>query len=157
MHPQIYGSHPEDGSSSTFTLHSSTPTNNNSTANTNGQDGSTIESNHSSPVWPLPSTSSSALPIPVGAGNGSHPLANADLFSPESYSVAAMAVSRYTDDLYMNCVSTKMNSLFLAQAATTKLNDPVNTYNRKNKICYELIVLQRDFPLFPSSVLLFIR
>jgi hypothetical protein len=60
-------------------------------------------------------------------------LANPDLFSPEPYSVAAMAVSRYADDLYMNCYSTKMNSLLLAQAATTKLNDPANTYNRKKK------------------------
>jgi hypothetical protein len=126
MHPQIYGNHTEDGSSSTFSLNATTNNNNN-----NGQDGSTIESNHSSPVWPIPSTSSSSIAIPVGTGNGSHSLANSDLFSPEPYSVAAMAVSRYADDLYMNCYSTKMNSLLLAQAATTKLNDPANTYNRK--------------------------
>ena len=72
--------------------------------------------------------------MPVSAGNGSHSLVNADLFSPEPYSVAAMAVSRYADDLYMNCYSTKMNSLLLAQAANNKLNDPVNAYNRKRKL-----------------------
>jgi hypothetical protein len=131
MHPQIYGNHTEDGSSSTFSLNPTTTTTTN-----NGQDGSTIESNHSSPVWPIPSTSSSSIAIPVGTGNGSHPLANPDLFSPEPYSVAAMAVSRYADDLYMNCYSTKMNSLLLAQAANTKLNDPANTYNRKEKIVF---------------------
>lgn len=130
MHPQIYGNHAEDGTSSTFSLNP--PTNNNTNNNNNGQDGSTIESNHSSPVWPIPSTSSSSIAaIPVGTSNGSHSLANTDLFSPEPYSVAAMAVSRYADDLYMNCYSTKMNSLLLAQAATTKLNDPTNGYNRK--------------------------
>jgi hypothetical protein len=63
--------------------------------------------------------------------DGSHPLVNTDLLSPEPYSVAAMAVSRYADDLYMNCYSTKMNSLLLAQAATNKLNDPTSAYNRK--------------------------
>lgn len=132
MHPQIYGNHSEDGSLSTFPLNTTTTTNNNTNNNNNnsGQDGSTIESNHSSPVWPIPSTSSSSLAIPVSSGNGPHPLANADLFSPEPYSVAAMAVSRYADDLYMNCYSTKMNSILLAQAATNKLNDPVNSYNR---------------------------
>jgi hypothetical protein len=132
MHPQIYGNHTEDGSSSTFSLNPTTTTSNN---NNNGQDGSTIESNHSSPVWPIPSTSSS-IAIPVSTGNGSHPLTNGDLFSPEPYSVAAMAVSRYADDLYMNCYSTKMNSLLLAQAATTKLNDPANSYNRKLILFY---------------------
>ena len=98
--------------------------------NNNGQDASTIESNHSSPVWSIPSTSSSVA-MQVSTGNGSHPLTNPDLFNPEPYSVAAMAVSRYADDLYMNCYSTKMNSLLLAQAATNKLNDPINAYNRK--------------------------
>ena len=131
MHPQLYGTHTEDGSTSTFSLTTTTPTTNNNNTTTNGQDGSTIESNHSSPVWPIPSTSSSSIAVPVGTGNGTHPLANTDLFSPEPYSVAAMAVSRYADDLYMNCYSTKMNSLLLAQAATTKLNDPSNGYNRK--------------------------
>jgi hypothetical protein len=127
MHPQIYGNHTEDGSFSLNTTAATTTTTNNN----NVQDGSTIESNHSSPVWPIPSTSSSSIAIPVSTGNGSHSLANGDLFSPEPYSVAAMAVSRYADDLYMNCYSTKMNSLLFAQAATNKLNDPVNTYNRK--------------------------
>lgn len=133
MHPQIYGNHTEDGSSSTFSLNTTITTNNNNTNNNNnnGQDGSTIESNHSSPVWPIPSTSSSSIAIPVGTGNNSHSLANTDLFSSEPYSVTAMAVSRYADDLYMNCYSTKMNSLLLAQAATTKLNDSANAYNRK--------------------------
>ena len=134
MHQQIYGNHSEDpASSSTFTLSNgtaSTNTNNNNNNvsannNSNGQDGSTIESNHSSPVWPIPSSSSSTLVLP---GNPSN---TADLFSTEPYSVAAMAVSRYTDDLYMNCYSSKMNSLLFAQAATTKLNDPTNGYNRK--------------------------
>ncbi|UJR36569.1 hypothetical protein I4U23_029288 [Adineta vaga] len=136
MHPQIYASHTEDGSSSTFSLNPTTNNtnnsnnnNNNNTATNNGQDGSTIESNHSSPVWPIPSTSSSSITIPVSSGNGSHSLANPDLFSPEPYSVAAMAVSRYADDLYMNCYSSKMNSLLLAQAANNKLNDPANSYN----------------------------
>jgi len=129
MHPQIYGNHTEDGSFSLNTTAATTTTTNN---NNNVQDGSTIESNHSSPVWPIPSTSSSSIAIPVSTGNGSHSLANADLFSPEPYSVAAMAVSRYADDLYMNCYSTKMNSLLFAQAATNKLNDPANTYNRKS-------------------------
>ncbi|CAF1513394.1 unnamed protein product [Rotaria magnacalcarata] len=129
MHPQIYGNHTEDGSSSTFSLNATNHNNNTTNNNNSIQDGSTIESNHSSPVWPIPSTSSSSIAIPVSAGNGSHPLANTDLFSPEPYSVAAMAVSRYADDLYMNCYSTKMNSLLLAQAATNKLNDPVNSYN----------------------------
>ncbi|CAF0734361.1 unnamed protein product [Adineta steineri] len=128
MHPQIYGNHTEDGSSSTFSLNTTATTTNNNN-NNNGQDGSTIESNHSSPVWPIPSTSSSSIAIPVSTSNGTHPLANTDLFSPEPYSVAAMAVSRYADDLYMNCYSTKMNSLLLAQAATNKLNDPSNNYN----------------------------
>jgi hypothetical protein len=130
MHPQIYGNHTEDDSSATFSLNTTTATNNPAT-NNGGQDGSTIESNHSSPVWPIPSTASSSIAIPVSTGNPTHPLANTDLFSPEPYSVAAMAVSRYADDLYMNCYSTKMNSLLLAQAATNKLNDPSNAYNRK--------------------------
>ena len=140
MHQQIYGNHSDDpASSSTFSLNnavSSTTSSTNSTNNnnnnnisannnSNGQDGSTIESNHSSPIWPIPSTSSSSLVLP---GNPSN---TADLFSTEPYSVAAMAVSRYTDDLYMNCYSSKMNSLLFAQAATTKLNDPTNGYNRK--------------------------
>lgn len=137
MHPQIYGNHPEDGSSSSFTMNSNvtsttTTTTTNTPNNANGnQDGSTIESNHSSPVWPIPSTSSSSLTATIPTTNGSHPLANSDLFSSEPYSAAAMAASRYADDLYMNCYSTKMNSLLLAQAATTKLNDPTSTYNRK--------------------------
>ena len=109
MHPQIYGTHPEDGSSTSFVLNSNvTPTAGTTTRttpnNTNGvQDGSTIESNHSSPVWPIPSTSSSSLTVPTNGTNASHSLVNSDLFSPEPYSVAAMAVSRYADDLYMNC------------------------------------------------------
>ena len=129
MHPQLYGNHAEDGPAASFALNGAVTTN-----STAGQDGSTIESNHSSPVWPIPSTSSSAITLPVNTGNGSHPLANADLFSPEPYSVAAMAVSRYADDVYMNCYSTKMNSLLLAHAATNKLNDPTSTYNRKWQI-----------------------
>jgi hypothetical protein len=139
MHPQIYGHHTDDGSSSTFALNAAVTAT--STSNTNGQDGSTIESNHSSPVWPIPSTSSSSLILPVGTSNGSHSLVNTDLFSPEPYSVAAMAVSRYADDLYMNCYSTKMNSLLLAQAASNKLNDPANTYNRMLTILIRLCSL----------------
>ena len=135
MHPQIYGNHTEDGSSSTFSLNATTTTTTtttttSSTNNGSAQDGSTIESNHSSPVWPIPSTSSSSIAVPISTSSATHPLTNADLYSPEPYSVAAMAVSRYADDLYMNCYSTKMNSLLLAQAATTKLTDPGNAYNR---------------------------
>ena len=134
MHPQIYGNHTDDGSSSTFSLNATTTTTTttSSTNNNNGsaQDGSTIESNHSSPVWPIPSTSSSSIAVPISTSSATHPLTNADLYSPEPYSVAAMAVSRYADDLYMNCYSNKMNTLLLAQAATTKLIDPGNAYNR---------------------------
>ena len=163
MHPQIYNNHTEDGSSSTFSLSttannttSNNTSNNNSTSGANnGQDGSTIESNHSSPVWPIPSTSSSSIAIPVNTSNGSHPLANSDLFSPEPYSVAAMAVSRYADDLYMNCYSTKMNSLLLAQAATNKLNDPANSYNRKIRFWMGKIGL--SFLFIFRSLLLSIR
>ena len=150
MHSQIYGSHIEDGSSSTFSLNPTATTTtttstinniNNSNNNThNGQDGSTIESNHSSPVWSIPSTSSS-IAMPVSTGNGSHSSVNADIFSPEPYALTAMAVSRYADDFYMNCYSTKMNSILLARAANNKLNDPANAYNCKQKFISDFFFL----------------
>jgi hypothetical protein len=151
MHPQIYGNHADDGTSSNFTLNG-TVANTNSSA---GQDGSTIESNHSSPVWPIPSTSSSSLALSAGTGNSVHPLNNSELFTGEPYSVAAMAVSRYADDLYMNCYSTKMNSLLLAQAANNKLTDSNNTYNRNTFV--SLSQQRTRLVHFSSSLLLRFR